>query len=144
MKVKDHYGPMSLSNKCLVIALFSAVLGLAGCEQEGPAEQTGKKIDEAAEAAGDRMEDTKESLGESAERAGEYLSDSAITTKIKAEILSDPLLKTSQIDVTTTNGVVTLTGVVDSQQSIDRTLEIVRSNPNVKSVENSLVAKGTR
>ena len=70
------------------------------------------------------------------------MDDSAITAKIKAEILSDPLLKVSQISVTTTNGVVKLSGVVDSQQSIDRAVEIVRSNRNVKSVENNLVVKG--
>ena len=44
MKVKDHSRPMSLSNKLLVIVLFSAILGLAGCQQEGPAEKTGQKI----------------------------------------------------------------------------------------------------
>lgn len=72
------------------------------------------------------------------------MDDSAITAKIKAGILSDPLLKVSQISVTTTNGVVNLSGVVDSQQSIDRAMEIARSNPNVKSVENSLVIQGAR
>jgi hyperosmotically inducible protein len=69
------------------------------------------------------------------------MDDSAITAKIKAEILSDPLLKVSQINVTTTNNVVMLSGVVDSQQSIDRAMEIVRSVKNVKSVENNLVVK---
>jgi hyperosmotically inducible periplasmic protein len=67
------------------------------------------------------------------------MDDAAITAKIKAAIVSDPLLKVAQISVTTTNGVVTLSGVVDSQQSIDRAMEIVRSNPKVKSVVNALV-----
>jgi len=53
--------------------------------------------------------------------------------------LSDPLLKVSQISVTTTNGVVKLSGTVDSQQGIDRATEIARSVKDVKSVENSLV-----
>ena len=69
------------------------------------------------------------------------MDDSAITAKIKADILSDPLLKVSQISVTTTNNVVMLSGVVDSQQSIDRAMEIVHSVKNVKSVENGLVVK---
>jgi hyperosmotically inducible protein len=46
---------------------------------------------------------------------------------MKAEILSDPPLKESQISVATTNGVVKLSGTVDSQQSIDRAMEIARS-----------------
>jgi hyperosmotically inducible protein len=39
--------------------------------------------------------------------------------------------------------VVTLSGDVDSQQSIDRAMEIARSVKDVKSVENSLVVKGS-
>ncbi len=66
-------------------------------------------------------------------------SRASITAKIKAEILSDPLLKVSQISVTTTNGVVSLSGTVDSRQSVDRALEIARSVKSVKSVENGLV-----
>ena len=75
-------------------------------------------------------------------KADEYIGDSAVTAKIKADILGDPLLKVSQIEVTTTNGVVSLKGVVDSQQAIDRSMEIARSVDNVKSVENGLVVKG--
>jgi hyperosmotically inducible periplasmic protein len=61
--------------------------------------------------------------------------DSAITAKIKAEILSDALLKVSQINVP----LQAAWGTVDSQQSIDRASEIARSVQNVKSVENGLV-----
>ncbi len=67
------------------------------------------------------------------------MGDAAITAKIKAEILADPLLKVSQIEVTTTNGVVKLSGTVDSQESIDRAMEIARSLKDVKSVDNALV-----
>ncbi|TFG38663.1 MAG: BON domain-containing protein, partial [Syntrophobacterales bacterium] len=81
----------------------------------------------------------KEAVVEKAAKVEEYMDDSAITAKIKAEILSDALLKVSQINVTTTNGVVSLSGTVESQQSIDRALEIARSVKDVKSVENGLV-----
>lgn len=141
MKTKGKYKPMNLSGRVCFIVLLSAVLGVAGCEREGTAEKAGQKIDQAAEKAGKKFESTKETLGEKAEKAGDYMDDSAITAKIKGEILSDPLLKVSQINVTTTNGVVKLSGVVDSQQSIDRAMEIAHSNQNVKSVENSLVVK---
>ena len=72
-------------------------------------------------------------------KAGEYLDDAAITAKVKADILNDPLLKVSQVEVTTTNGVVKLSGTVDSQESIDRAVEIARSHEDVKSVDNALV-----
>lgn len=141
MNTKDKYNPMNLSDKVFFAVLLSAVLGLVGCEREGTAEKAGQKIDQAAEKAGEKLENARETLGEKAENAGEFMGDSAITAKIRGEILSDPLLKVSQINVTTTNGVVKLSGVVDSKQSIDRAMEIARSNQNVKSVENGLVVK---
>lgn len=123
------------------LVVLIAGLGLGGCEQEGSAEMAGKKIDKAVEKTGQQLERTGESMGASAAKAGEYMDDSAVTTQIKAAILSDPLLKVAQINVTTVNGVVKLIGVVDSQQSINRALQIVRSIPNVKSIDNTLVVK---
>lgn len=79
--------------------------------------------------------------GTSLEKAGEYMDDSVITAKIKQDILSDPLLKSTQIDVTTENGVVKLSGVVDSQQSVDRVKAIAQSVTDVKAVESDLVVK---
>ena len=131
---------MKLSYRGLFI-LFCLVFvfGLAGCQQEGTAEKAGQKIDQSAESAGKKVEKAGEAVVEKVEKTGEYMEDSAITAKIKAEILSDPLLKVSQINVSTTNGVVKLSGKVDSQQSIDRAMEIARSVKDVKSVENGLV-----
>jgi hyperosmotically inducible protein len=131
---------MRLSHRAFfIVFLMVFVLGMAGCQQEGTAEKTGQKVDQTAEKAGKQIEGAKEAVVEKAAKVEEYMDDSAITAKIKAQILSDALLKVSQINVTTTNGVVSLSGTVDSQQSIDRALEIARSVKDVKSVENGLV-----
>ncbi|WP_346014669.1 BON domain-containing protein [Thiocystis violacea] len=127
-------------------ACLSAGLGLAGCEKEGGAEEAGaeeagRKMDQTAERMGNQLEATKESMDEKAERGGNYLEDAAITAKIKAEILGESALKVLQIDVTTTGGVVTLSGTVDSQLSRERATEVARNNHGVKSVENNLVVK---
>jgi hyperosmotically inducible protein len=126
MKEKNAYKPMIVSGIVVVAACLSAGLGLAGCEKEGGAEEAGRKIDQAAESAGNQLEATKESMGEKAETAGNYLQDSAITAKIKAEILAEPALKVLQIGVTTTDGVVTLSGTVDSQLSLERATEVAQ------------------
>ncbi|MBU4317734.1 MAG: BON domain-containing protein [Proteobacteria bacterium] len=143
-----------LQRSFILVALFSLVLGLSACQkegaQEGTAEKAGKKVDQAVDKIGDKMTETGKAIGEKTEKtgevisekteaAGEYMDDAAITAKIKAEIFSDPLLKVTQINVTTTNQVVKLAGDVDSQQSIDRAMEIARSVKNVISVENELV-----
>jgi hyperosmotically inducible protein len=131
---------MRLSHRAFfIVFLMAFVLGMAGCQQEGTAEKAGQKVDQTAEKAGKQIEGAKEAVVEKAAKVEEYMDDSAITAKIKAQILSDALLKVSQINVTTTNGVVSLSGTVDSQQSIDRALEIARSVKDVKSVENGLV-----
>lgn len=146
MKIDHDNQRLHVSNRsffiaCLSVTLGLALAGVAGCEREGPGETAGKQLDQAAEKAAVKYEDAKESMGEKAAQAGEYMDDSAITGKIKMEILGDPRLKLFQINVTTTNGVVTLSGVVDSQQSIDRALDIAREVPTVRSVENGLVVK---
>jgi hyperosmotically inducible protein len=124
-----------------LIAFLSFALGVVGCRQEGTAEEAGKKLDQAAEKASNKMDEAKASLSESAERTGDYMDDSGITAKIKADILRDPALKVFQIHVTTTKGVVTLSGTVDAQLSIDRAVDLARGTQNVTSVENNLVVK---
>jgi hyperosmotically inducible protein len=118
-----------------------ACLGLVGCEKEGGAEEAGRKMDQTAERKGNWLEATKESMDEKAEPGGNYLDDAAITAKIKAEIRAEPALKVLQIAVTTTNGVVSLSGIVDSQRSLARASEVARNNQGVTSVGNNLVVR---
>lgn len=44
------------------VLLLLSVGALYGCEQEGPAERAGKKIDHAVEKAGEKIEETGEKL----------------------------------------------------------------------------------
>lgn len=147
---------MNVSYKGFIaVFVLASVLGLSACKQEGPAEkagqkvdqaveQAGKKIDQATDQAGKKIEQAGETLSDKSKKAGEYIDDAAITTKVKAAIAGDPVLKMSQITVTTTKGVVRLSGVVDSQQSIDRALEITRNVKDVQVTENNLTVKGTK
>ena len=150
MKTINEYKQNILTDRVLVIACLSAVLGLAGCQQEGTAEKAGKKIDRAAEnaeqkieqvteQANKKIEDAKESVTDKAETSGEYIDDSIITTKVKAAILGDSLLRASHIEVTTVKGVVKLSGTVDSEQNIGRAMEVTKAQKNVKSVQSELI-----
>ena len=75
------------------------------------------------------------------ESTGEYIDDSAITTKVKAAIFEESTLKTLQISVKTNQGVVQLSGSVDSALSIRKASEVAGSVNGVVSVENDLVVK---
>jgi hyperosmotically inducible periplasmic protein len=52
--------------------------------------------------------------------------DTVITGKVKAEMAVDSTVKAAQIEVSTSHGVVTLTGNLESQAEKDRALEIAR------------------
>lgn len=152
MKTINEYKQNLSTDRVLMAIFLSAALGLAGCQQEGTAEKAGKKIDTAAENAGkkfdrmtekvgEKLEDAKETVIDKSESTGEYIDDSVITLKVKSAILNDPLLKAYQIEVTTVNGVVTLSGAVDSEQSISRAMEVVNNQEHVKSVQSNLIVK---
>lgn len=150
MKTTNEYKLNIPADNVLVMICLSAILGLAGCQQEGTAEKIGQKIDKATEhaekkiehvteKAGKEIEGVKESVIDQSETAGEYIDDSVITLKVKAAILNDSLLKASQIEVNTVNGVVKLSGTVDSEQSLSRAMEVVNSQKHVKSVQTDLI-----
>jgi hyperosmotically inducible protein len=75
------------------------------------------------------------------ESTGQYIDDSTITTKVKAKLAEDDLLKSFSINVETYKSVVQLSGFVNSQQTVDKAGRIASSVEGVKSVRNNLVVK---
>lgn len=65
------------------------------------------------------------------------VSDSWITTKVKADFLADSDIKGLDINVSTTNGVVTLAGLLDAQAQVDKAIAIAKGTKGVKSVDSS-------
>jgi hyperosmotically inducible protein len=70
--------------------------------------------------------------------AGEVVDDSVITTKVKAELLRTQATKSLKISVKTLDGVVNLTGSVESSEQMDSALRIVRGIKGVVDVKNNL------
>lgn len=69
------------------------------------------------------------------EESAQPVSDSWITTKVKADLLVTEETKGFDINVTTTNGVVTLSGKLDTQAQIEKAVAVARSIKGVKSVD---------
>jgi hyperosmotically inducible protein len=65
------------------------------------------------------------------------VTDTWITTKVKTELATTDGVSSMDIDVETLNGVVTLTGTLDSQMSIDKAVAAAQSVKGVKSVDSS-------
>ena len=72
---------------------------------------------------------------------GEYVDDSVITAKVKTAIFNEPTLKTTQITVTTHNGIVQLSGFVDTPASVTRAGEVAERIEGVMAVKNDLIVK---
>jgi osmotically-inducible protein OsmY len=75
------------------------------------------------------------------EGTGEYIDDSVITTKVKAAVLNEPTLKTTEINVETYKGVVQLSGFVNSEADISKAAELARAVKGVTSVKNDMRLK---
>ena len=66
---------------------------------------------------------------------GEVIDDAAITTKVKANLLADPMVSAFAISVETSRGVVNLTGIVNSTAERDRAIQIAQDVGGVKRVD---------
>lgn len=67
-----------------------------------------------------------------------YAGDTAITSEVKAKLLADDTVPSRKVKVETTDGVVQLSGTVESQAQSDRAESIAKAIDGVKSVKNDL------
>ncbi|MES2950834.1 MAG: BON domain-containing protein [Pseudomonadota bacterium] len=72
---------------------------------------------------------------------GEKVDDSIITSKVKAALLGDASVKSSDIAVVTRQGEVLLSGFVDSQIQMDKAVEVARGIEGVRLVSNEMAIK---
>ncbi|NKF23655.1 BON domain-containing protein [Solimonas marina] len=75
------------------------------------------------------------------DETAQYISDSATTAKVKAALLAEKGLKSTDISVETENGVVQLSGFVISSAQIDQAVDVTKHVNGVKDVKNDLRLK---
>jgi hyperosmotically inducible periplasmic protein len=66
---------------------------------------------------------------------GEIIDDSAITTKVKTALFTDPTVSGFAISVETSRGVVSLTGIVNSPAERTRAIQVAQDVGGVRSVD---------
>lgn len=95
--------------------------------------------------SGDRADPSRPSsndmMSNQSSSSGSAMKDAAITTKVKSALLAERGLPSSQIKVETNDGVVQLSGFLNSQAEIDRAVSVARNIKDVKSVENNMQTK---
>ncbi|CRG50354.1 molecular chaperone OsmY [Yersinia pseudotuberculosis] len=91
--------------------------------------------------AASTVDSTGAKIDSSMKKVDNYMSDSAVTAKVKSALLEEKSLKSTDISVETSNGVVTLSGFLNSQVEIETAVEIAGNVEGVKSVSDKLHVK---
>ncbi len=68
--------------------------------------------------------------------------DATITTRVKTALLNDPQIAAQKIDVSTTQGVVTLSGTARNRSDEQKAIQVARGVPGVKDVKSTLQVGG--
>jgi osmotically-inducible protein OsmY len=112
---------------------------------EGTKKGVGKAADKTGEAVGKAGEKTGEALGTAADATksaakttGRATSDGWVTAKVKSKFVGDKLLKGSDISVSTTGGIVTLTGTVPTEAGRDHAIAVAKETKGAKDVVDQL------
>jgi hyperosmotically inducible protein len=85
--------------------------------------------------------DNKLALKGAATTIGNKVDDGIVTTQVKAALIADEKVKSSDIGVVTRKGEVQLSGFVDSQGQMDRAVLVARGIEGVSNVSNEMSLK---
>jgi hyperosmotically inducible protein len=75
---------------------------------------------------------------------GETIDDATITARVKTALLNDPQVAGLKIDVDTTLGVVTMSGIVRTRGEEQRAIQLARGISGVKDVKSTLQVQGAQ
>ncbi len=112
-----------------VVIVAAAAIGLGACS---PSERKEVRT-EAKQVTSEAKQVTSAAAG--------AIDNAALTTKVKAALLADELVKGTQINVESSSGVVTLNGTVDSMAHKQKAEQIASNVSGVARVQNNLTAK---
>lgn len=131
----------NVSSIAAIFLVSSLALVATGCDRE-PADQTaGEKVDEAAAESRSAASGMGDTMERKADQAGQAIDDASITAAIKAKYLVDDTLKGLDISVDTVQGVVTLTGPVQSDTAKELATQIAQGVEGVVRVDNQLTVQ---
>jgi len=71
----------------------------------------------------------------------EYTNDAALTARVKTALINEPGVKSTQIEVETYRGVVSLTGFVDSDTMAGKAVTAAQRVSGVRDVKNDMRVK---
>lgn len=132
---RDTKGVTSVIDDLVVGPVPAATSGSASASYGQKAEDSGR---EAKAETQDAAHDAKVKTERAAGKTGEVLTDAAITAAVKTKFLAESGVPGTEINVDTTNGVVTLTGTLKNKAEANKAMMIARNSKGVKRVVNHL------
>lgn len=100
------------------------------------------------EAVKEELARTGTVVREKAKSAGHSIADATVNTRttaaVKARLMSEPGISSLSINVDTTDGLVTLSGKVDSHEQIARAVKIALDTDGVRKVISTLQVSATK
>ncbi len=118
--------------------LMALVVGSALVSGSALAEGTVlNKAESTADSAGSKIDS-------SMKKVGGYMDDSGVTAKVKAALVDNDAIKSTDISVVTHSGVVTLNGFVTSQEQAELAVAAAKKVDGVKSVSDKLHVKDSK
>jgi osmotically-inducible protein OsmY len=101
-------------------------------------DKAGEKTRDTASTVADKAEKTTDKAGAKTSVA---VADTAITSKVKANLLKEPDLKSMGIHVETEKGTVMLSGFVDSKAEADKAVKVAKDVEGVTTVKSAIKVK---
>lgn len=138
-----------------VVSALALSAALVACSKHQDDELTaGQRLDGAIAEAKQSARETKQdadkaiqqaerSASQAAENAAQTTTDMAITTKVNAALAVDDKLHATDINVTTKDGQVTLTGKAPDSTSRERATTLASAVNGVRQVNNQLVVSNS-
>ncbi|MCT4701887.1 molecular chaperone OsmY [Enterobacteriaceae bacterium H20N1] len=112
--------------------LLAVVLGSVLASGSALAEDTMlNKTESTADSAGQKIDS-------SMNKVGNFMDDSSITAKVKAALVDDENIKSTDISVKTDKKVVTLSGFVETQAQAEQAVSVAKGVEGVSSVSDKL------
>ncbi|ALB61548.1 Osmotically inducible protein OsmY [Cronobacter condimenti 1330] len=115
-------------SKTLLAVVLGSVMASSSAFAENSATESTKST---ADSAGQKIDS-------SMNKVGNFMDDSAITAKVKAALVDDEQIKSTDISVKTEKSVVTLSGFVESQAQAEEAVKIAKGVEGVASVSDKL------
>lgn len=115
-------------SKTLLAVMLGSVLASGSALAES---STTDKVESTANSAGQKIDS-------SMNKVGNFMDDSAITAKVKAALVDNESIKSTDISVKTEKAVVTLSGFVESQAQAEAAVNAAKKVEGVSSVSDKL------